>query len=73
MSAALSIVRQADGPMTGFLESLFTSATGLYAQLMPASLSSRPEAAETRSAKSGEDVAAKAIAPGLRDERRAEI
>ena len=53
-------------PITGFRESVFTSATGLYTQLTPTAFSSAAEAAPTRSARSGEPVAASAIAPGLR-------
>lgn len=51
--------------MTGFLESEFTSATGLYAQLIPTIFSSLAHAAATSSARSGEPVAASAMAPGL--------
>ena len=52
-------------PMTGFRGSLFTSATGLYVQFKPTSFSSRADASDTRSARSGEPVAPRAIAPGL--------
>jgi hypothetical protein len=58
-----------NGPMTGFRGSLFTSPTGLYAQFIPASLSSSADASVTRSATSGEPVAASAIAPGLSTRR----
>lgn len=56
-------------PMTGFRGSLFTSPTGLYAQFIPASFSSSADASVTRSATSGEPVAASAIAPGLSTRR----
>lgn len=52
-------------PITGLRGSELTSATGLYAQLIPASLSSLPLAKETCSATAGDPVAARAIAPGL--------
>jgi hypothetical protein len=52
-------------PMTGFRGSEFTSATGLYTQLIPASFSSFAAAADTCSATSGTPAAANAIAPGL--------
>ena len=57
-------------PITGFRGSIFTSATGLYTQLMPANLTSRAEASDMRSARSGEPVAASAIAPGLQSCRQ---
>ena len=56
--------------MIGFRGSLFTSPTGLYAQFIPASFSSSADASVTRSATSGEPVAASAIAPGLLSTRR---
>jgi len=51
--------------MTGFLGSVLTSATGLYTQLTPTSLISKPEALVTSSASSVEPVAAMHMAPGL--------
>lgn len=64
--------RQNEGhlPMTGFLGSVLTSATGLYAQFIPQSLSSFAEAAETFSARCGDPVADRAIAPGLMTPRQ---
>ncbi len=61
----ISEAAKACSPMTGFLASEFTSATGLNTQLIPANRISRPVAAETRSVISTEDVDARAIAPGL--------
>jgi hypothetical protein len=52
-------------PMTGFFESVLTSATGLYTQLIPTILSSVAEAHDTSSASSTDPLAASAIAPGL--------
>lgn len=52
-------------PMTGFLGSVLTSATGLYTQLIPTSPISNPEALVTSSASSVEPVAAIHMAPGL--------
>jgi len=52
-------------PITGFLGSVFTSATGLYTQLIPVILISFAVAAATFSASSAEPVAAIAMAPGL--------
>lgn len=52
-------------PITGLRGSEFTSATGLYAQLIPASFISLAVASEHDFAMPGSPVAASAIAPGL--------
>jgi len=54
-----------DSPMTGFFESVLTSATGLYTQLIPTIFSSLADAYDTSSASSTDPLAASAIAPGL--------
>lgn len=54
-------------PITGFLGSEFTSASGEYVQFIPTAFNSFAVAAVTCSANSGEPADASAIAPGLQN------